>query len=646
MQLTAIVLNAGLGDLSIGLEMAGFHIVAAYESDAKSIAIHEVNLKTPVYKLPLDTNEIAIDSKIDLVAAHIYQSTLNKNGIDMEPSPDLQKLLHILEYCRPHSFFLLLNASATRNTRVLECLRSAADSLYQIAWKKLDIAKMTGFPVKENTVCVVGTSREIEREFQFPEQGTFSPLSADVFLHTNTIHDDWYYEFRNRDRIAISGDYPFACWNGRTHQYESSSAIQWNYVNVPLVRDSGTYRKITHREIANLKGFPHSFFIPDTDRQRLYRKLMYSGNVNIIKQIAGMISYSLSTNPWRHQTKERGLHFEEIFRQYLKQLLEKEANEENTLECSSAEQMHDVDFVYSFNNGTFYIETKCYSNNASMRTNIADACKRLSSFKERGIPILAVANTVPSKTKDHWSKQGVFIWDLENLLWLFDEFPNIKNEFVASLLYSVEEIIPKSPEQNFFKKAAAKKHKEPDLKERLLQIPPEERLNQVIPGREQFALYEKACTDILKYLLGDYLTLWDVQTKSNDGLFRFDLCCKIKNGTDHDFFDTVKNYFHSKYIVFEFKNYKEKITQKEIFTTQRYLYRTALRNVAIIVSRVGADEHAQQAAEACLREDGKLILCISDNALLDMINIKTSGSGEPADFLMALLDDILIHLGK
>ena len=33
MQMTAAVINAGLGDLSLGLEMAGIKVVAAYETD-------------------------------------------------------------------------------------------------------------------------------------------------------------------------------------------------------------------------------------------------------------------------------------------------------------------------------------------------------------------------------------------------------------------------------------------------------------------------------------------------------------------------------------------------------------------------------------------------------------------------------------
>ena len=45
MEMTAVVLNAGLGDISFGLQMAGFSIIAAYETDLKAAAVHEANIE-------------------------------------------------------------------------------------------------------------------------------------------------------------------------------------------------------------------------------------------------------------------------------------------------------------------------------------------------------------------------------------------------------------------------------------------------------------------------------------------------------------------------------------------------------------------------------------------------------------------------
>ena len=147
-------------------------------------------------------------------------------------------------------------------------------------------------------------------------------------------------------------------------------------------------------------------------------------------------------------------------------------------------------------------------------------------------------------------------------------------------------------------------------------------------------------------MLGEYLGLWKVQESSNNGLYRFDLCCKIKNGVNQDFFDTIKNYFNTKYIEFEFKNYEKEISQKEIYTTEKYLYEKALRRVAIIISRKGASKNALSAARGCLRENGKLIMCLSDQDLIELINIKEKEEQPTAEFFEVMLDDLLIQLEK
>lgn len=107
-----------------------------------------------------------------------------------------------------------------------------------------------------------------------------------------------------------------------------------------------------------------------------------------------------------------------------------------------------------------------------------------------------------------------------------------------------------------------------------------------------------------------------------------------------------KNFFNTKYIVFEFKNYENKISQNEIYTTEKYLYDTALRKVAIIISRKGANDNALIAAKGCLRENGKLIICWSDNDLIRLMEIKDKGEKTVAEQLSNDLDELLIKLEK
>lgn len=67
--------------------------------------------------------------------------------------------------------------------------------------------------------------------------------------------------------------------------------------------------------------------------------------------------------------------------------------------------------------------------------------------------------------------------------------------------------------------------------------------------------------------------------------------------------------------------------------------------VAIIIYCKGADEHAIKAIKGTLRENGKLILSISNNDLIEMLNKKIKGEF-PTDYLEDILDDLLIELEK
>lgn len=150
---------------------------------------------------------------------------------------------------------------------------------------------------------------------------------------------------------------------------------------------------------------------------------------------------------------------------------------------------------------------------------------------------------------------------------------------------------------------------------------------------------------MLENIFSDDLALWREQQRSNNDLYRFDLLCRIKDGNQKTFWSILERYFNSKYIIFEFKNYTGKITQKEIYTTEKYLYSKALRSVGIIISANGYDENAYWAAKGCLRENGKLILLLDTNDLIHMNKMKIN-QDDPAEFLLDKLDALLLDLEK
>ena len=126
-------------------------------------------------------------------------------------------------------------------------------------------------------------------------------------------------------------------------------------------------------------------------------------------------------------------------------------------------------------------------------------------------------------------------------------------------------------------------------------------------------------------------------------MFRMDLVCGLK-GTS-EFWKILIQHYNTRFVVFEFKNYKEEIDQNLIYITEKYLYNAVLRNVAIIVSRKGFSYNAHKAAIGVLTENGKLIIEIKDDDLITMLRMKADGQ-DASDYLLNILEEYLISISK
>ena len=259
------------------------------------------------------------------------------------------------------------------------------------------------------------------------------------------------------------------------------------------------------------------------------------------------------------------------------------------------------------------------------------------NVNDNEIPLFITSSSLGESKKKMLKEFGVEIVDINDLLYLVQDDDVLYYELLDLVEFSVSDITMVEPHIPY----QLVSNRLPKTKRNYWT----RRFKEIKPGIADFSKYEELCIEIIKYLFLDSLGNWREQVNSNDNLYRFDLICKVKKDTKEDFFDMLKNYFNTKYIVFDFKNYSEKITQKEIYTTEKYLYNKALRSVAIIVSRFGMDNHAFQAIKGILREQGKLIISITDEDLLNMVDLKEADETQ-AEYLSAILDDMLMELEK
>lgn len=290
-----------------------------------------------------------------------------------------------------------------------------------------------------------------------------------------------------------------------------------------------------------------------------------------------------------------------------------------------------LDIVATKNDTIFFVETK-------FTRATEQAAVRIINFAESSgaTPVLVTAYKLEENQRISYAQKypNLNLVDIANLLYAVQDDAQLRNKLISVLPYAIEGIEPKA---GFL---------QPDI---LMHTNYTEaiigEMRLCMPGRPMAGKYEEIAKKLLENIFSEDLTLWKPQQKSNHDLYRFDLLCRIKDGNQKTFWSILERFFNSKYVIFEFKNYSDTVTQKEIYTTEKYLYAKALRSVAIIISANGYDENARWAAKGCLRENGKLIILLDTDDLIKMNQMKMDND-DPTDYMMDKLDGLLLELEK
>lgn len=341
-----------------------------------------------------------------------------------------------------------------------------------------------------------------------------------------------------------------------------------------------------------------------------------------------------------------GIKFENFCREMFKEL---GYNLDNNNTFRSGKSNYRPDIIISNNDISVIIDVKIYRTirpDYSMLIRTAGQLKSCILNKTNTQLVILIANSVNEDIKNQIKASfGIIIIDKTIIENSIQEYPSLLNSF-----YYFTSCIPQplNPSQSTEKI------------NQIIKIPPqnstinkiiynqqyqtfEKQLKNIKPGRKDASKYEQIITDILKYLFEKDLAIWATQLMTDDGLYKYDLVCRINPG--NTFWDSLISDFHSRYVVFEYKNYNEPIKQTQIYTTEKYLYKTALRSVCFMIARNGAEKNAIKASKGVLRETGKLLLVLSEEDLLEMIKYKDNGT-PPTDYLYELLDNYLLKIEK
>ncbi|MGG7177217.1 DEAD/DEAH box helicase family protein [Clostridium paraputrificum] len=312
------------------------------------------------------------------------------------------------------------------------------------------------------------------------------------------------------------------------------------------------------------------------------------------------------------------------------------------------------DLVIEENNELIILEVKTYRGRYNPNEIIRNAINQLLSYKdivgrienEKEIKLcLVLLCEVGEDIKEkYFNDHNIYIWDISNIIYICQENKELMSNLGDNVFYSISDILPHQP--LFWRALNSKSNIKLKENKTLKEFDEfKKRLMNCKSGKIKKAdlEYEKICTDIIKYLFESEFTKISSQHRTSDDVFRMDLLCGLKGSTE--FWKFLIRHYNTKFVVFEYKNYGEQISQNLVYITEKYLFNAALRNVAIIVSRKGFDKNAQKAALGCLKENGKLIIDLTDEDLISMLRLKIDGE-EASDYILSNVEDILMKVSK
>lgn len=306
------------------------------------------------------------------------------------------------------------------------------------------------------------------------------------------------------------------------------------------------------------------------------------------------------------------------------------------------------DITAKKDNITYIFETKQYRSRFGNIKLVEEAINQINQYKiqlfdydknDCKFGLILLCDMKESFKLTLEQENNVFIFDIKNLLYLCQNDSFLISQLQKYSYYSIDNISKNKPSINFGKSI---KYIGEYFDSRFY-IELIDKITNCKTGKNYYKQYENICYDVINYLFDNDFSQITNQHSTEDKMFRMDILCSIKS--TKEFWRFLMQFYRTKFVVFESKNYSDEIDQNLIYVTEKYLFDSALRNVAFIISRKGFDNNAKKAAIGVLREHNKLIIDITDTDLINMINDKSEGK-EPTDYLFNKVETFLMGISK
>jgi len=160
---------------------------------------------------------------------------------------------------------------------------------------------------------------------------------------------------------------------------------------------------------------------------------------------------------------------------------------------------------------------------------------------------------------------------------------------------------------------------------KVLAHPLVKRLDALPTGKKHWSEYQDVCEEILSFCFVPPLLEPQREAIALGGLHRRDLIYHIPHDVD-GFWHYVKTAYSSLAVIIECKNYSRSIAPNQIAIGSKYFGPKKLGTFGVLVSRKGPSKMAQKQQMDLWTNEDKMILCISDQELKEMVALKSRKS--------------------
>ena len=251
-----------------------------------------------------------------------------------------------------------------------------------------------------------------------------------------------------------------------------------------------------------------------------------------------------------------------------------------------------ADLMAKKDNKTVVIEVKSYRSLYNSKAILNNALKQVLKYKylllqnnkdEEFSFIITLPCEVDEESQNEiYNRFNVIIWDINNLIYLCEGKKELLNLLISCIPYPSLDLKAKKPlNVKREQREVIREETEISLVEIFMK-----QLENCKPGKSDKSdkKYEIICTEIIKNLFGTEFFRISEQHKTDDKMFRMDLLCSLKGTTE--FWKFLISFYHTKFVVFEYKNYSDYISQNLIYITEKYLFPVAECSFYYIKKRI------------------------------------------------------------